>query len=52
MFNAKNEFKKLFMKSTQPFHEFYTRFLHLSGRAQIAPSELKYELYNKLSFDL
>jgi len=52
IFNAKNEFKKLFMKSTQPFHEFYTRFLHLSGRAQIAPSELKYELYNKLSFDL
>ena len=26
--------------------------MHLSGRAQIATSELKYELYNKLSFDL
>lgn len=52
VFNAKNEFKKLFMKPSQTFHEFYTRFLHLSGRARIAQSELKYELNNKLSFNL
>jgi hypothetical protein len=40
------------MKPNQSFHEFYTKFLHLSGRAQIAESELKFELNNKLSFEL
>ena len=52
VFNAKNEFKKLFMKNSQTFHEFYTKFLHLAGRAKIATSELKYELNNKLSYEL
>jgi hypothetical protein len=33
VFNAKNEFKKLFMKSSQSFYKFYTRFLHLFKRA-------------------
>jgi hypothetical protein len=52
VFKAKNEFKKLFMKESDAFHEFYTRFLHLSGKAKIATSDLKYELNNKLSFNL
>jgi hypothetical protein len=51
VFNAKNDFKKLYMKPSQTFYGFYSSFLQLSGRAQIALPELKYELYNKLSFD-
>jgi hypothetical protein len=52
VFKAKNEFKKLFIKESDTFHEFYTRFQHLSGKAKIATSDLKYELNNKLSFNL
>jgi hypothetical protein len=33
VFNAKNDFKKLYMKPSQAFHEFYTHFLHLSSKA-------------------
>ena len=33
LFNAKNDFRKLFMKPSQAFHDFHTHFLHLSGQA-------------------
>jgi hypothetical protein len=52
LFIAKNEFKKLFMKSTQLFHEFYTKFLQLAFKAKVAFAELKYKLNSKLSFSL
>jgi hypothetical protein len=52
LFNSKNDFKRLYMKPSQTFHEFYTQFLHLSSKAQIVLSELKYELYQKLTLDL
>jgi len=52
LFIAKNEFKKLFMKSTQLFHEFYTKFLQLASEAKVAPAKLKYKLNSKLSFNL
>ena len=52
MFTAKNKFKKLFMKSTQSFHEFYTKFLQLAFEAKVAFAKLKYKLNSKLSFAL
>ena len=52
MFTAKNEFKKLYMKTADSFHEFHTKFLLLASEAKIAPDELKYELNSKLSFGL
>jgi hypothetical protein len=51
-FEAKNEFKKLFMSKNQTFHEFHTKFLQLSNEAKIIKNDLKYELYSKLSFAL
>jgi hypothetical protein len=52
LFTAKNEFRKLFIKSTQSFHEFHTKFLQLASKAKVASAELKYELNSKLSFSL
>jgi len=52
LFIAKNEFKKLFIKSTQLFHEFYTKFLQLASKAKVALVKLKYEMNSKLSFSL
>ena len=52
LFIAKNEFKKLFMKSTQSFYKFYTKFLQLASEAKVAPAKLKYKLNSKLSFSL
>jgi hypothetical protein len=52
IFNAKDAFKKLSMKKDQTFHEFYSQFTQLANEAQISPTDLKYELNYKLSFDL
>ena len=52
LFTAKNEFKKLFIKSTQSFYEFYTKFLQLASEAKVALVKLKYKLNSKLSFSL
>jgi hypothetical protein len=52
LFIAKNNFKKLFIKSTQSFYNFYTKFLQLAFKAKVAPAKLKYKLNSKLSFSL
>jgi hypothetical protein len=52
VFEAKNEFKKLYMSKGQTFHEFHTKFLQLSNEAKITKEDLKYELNSKLSFTL
>ena len=44
LFIAKNEFKKLFIKSTQLFHEFYTKFLQLASKAKVTFTKLKYNV--------
>jgi hypothetical protein len=49
---AKNDFRKLVMRKADNFHEFLTKFLHQAGEAKISPDEYKYELNNKLAFDL
>ncbi|OJD10369.1 hypothetical protein ACJ73_09822 [Blastomyces percursus] len=50
--NAKTEFRRLVMRRTDDFHQFLTRFLHLAGESELPVSEYKYELNEKLSFDL
>jgi hypothetical protein len=52
LFIAKNDFKKLFIKSTQLFYKFYTKFLQLASEAKVALAKLKYKLNSKLSFNL
>jgi len=52
MFTAKNKFKKLYIKTADSFHEFYTKFLLLANKAKVAPIKLKYKLNSKLSFSL
>jgi hypothetical protein len=52
MFIAKNEFKKLYIKTANSFYKFYIKFLLLASKAKVAPVELKYKLNSKLSFGL
>jgi hypothetical protein len=52
MFIAKNKFEKLYIKTTNSFYKFYTKFLLLASKAKVALIELKYKLNSKLSFGL
>jgi len=52
LLKAKDEFKKLYMTKTQPFHAFYVAFLQQASEAKLPASEYKYELNTRLSFDL
>ena len=49
---AKNEFKKLYIKTADSFYKFYTKFLLLANKAKVALAKLKYKLNSKLSFGL
>ena len=51
VFNAKNDFKKLYMRDL-PFHDFYADFIHLASEAQVSTTDLKYELNHKLATEL
>ena len=50
--NIRHEFRKLIMRSSQPFSEFHTRFMHLTGLAKIPAADWQPELYDKLTIDL
>lgn len=50
--DAKTEFRRLRMHRTDDFHQFLTRFLHLAGESKLPETEYKYELNEKLLFDL
>ena len=50
--NARLEYRSLMMKASETFAEFYTRFLHLSGQAQIPQEDLLPDLFDKLTIDL
>ena len=52
LFTAKIDFRKLFMKKEQNFHDFHTKFMRQASEAKISPAEWKYELYMKLATDL
>jgi len=40
------------MKPTETFADFYTRFLHLAGQAQIPDEDLQPDLFDKLTLEL
>ena len=50
--NARHDYQELYMDYTQPFSEFYTRFLHLAGTADIPRLEMKRDLPEKLTIEL
>lgn len=50
--DARQDMRKLWMKPCDSFQEFYTRFLHLAGDAQMPIEDYRSELYEKLTTDL
>ena len=50
--NARTDFKKLIMRPSSTFHDFYTKFLHLAGDGKIPLEDYRTELYDKLTLDL
>jgi hypothetical protein len=50
--NARKDYRKLMMRSTEKFTDFYTRFLHLTGEGQIPDEDLRLDLYDKLTLEL
>jgi hypothetical protein len=50
--NAKREFRKLNMKTTDKFQDFLTDFLHLAGEAKVPASMYKDELYQRITWKL
>lgn len=50
--DAKRLLKKLYMTKTDTFHTFYTKFLKITSEAGTAPTELVYELNERLTTDL
>jgi len=47
--NAKRDYKGLEMKKGIRFHEFYSKFVELAGKADIHKSDLMEDLYEKLT---
>ena len=50
--NAHRDYRKLMMRTTETFPEFYTQFLHLAGEGQIPAEDLQPDLYDKLTIEL
>src|SRR5277367_4183894 len=50
--NARLDYRSLMMKPTETFADFYTRFLHLAGQAQIPDEDLRPDLFDKLTLEL
>jgi hypothetical protein len=50
--NARTDFKRLLMRPSATFHDFYTQFLHLAGVGKIPAEDHRTELYDKLTVDL
>ena len=49
---AKNQFRQLYMKTSDKFHGFLSEFLYLAVEAGVAEDDWKYELYYKLTTKL
>jgi hypothetical protein len=47
--DAKYDYNRLTMKTSQTFVEFQTRFLHLASEAQIPIESLRLDLFDKLT---
>ncbi len=50
--NAKQGFRRLHQSTSDDFHDFLTRFLHLAGESRLGKEEYKYELNAKLTIKL
>lgn len=50
--NARRDYRKLMMRPTETFTDFYTRFLRLAGEGQIPHEDLRPDLYDKLTLEL
>jgi hypothetical protein len=50
--NARRDYRRLTMRSTETFPNFYTRFLHLAGEGRIPEEDLCPDLYDKLTLEL
>ena len=49
---AKLQFRQLYMKTSDKFHDFLSEFLYLAAEAGVAEYNWKYELYTKLTTKL
>lgn len=49
---ARREYRRLYMKASDSFNDFYTRFLHLAGEGQILEENLQDDLWEKVSLDI
>ena len=47
--DAKYDYNRLTMKTSQTFVDFQTQFLHLAGEAQIPAASLRLDLYDRLT---
>ncbi|KGQ01970.1 hypothetical protein PAAG_11366 [Paracoccidioides lutzii Pb01] len=50
--NVKSDYHKLIMCNENNYHEFVTKFLHLTGEVKIVRGDYKTDFNDKLSFDL
>ena len=50
--NARRDYRRLNMRTTETFPDFYTRFLHLAGEGRIPEEDLRPDLYDKLTLEL
>jgi len=50
--NAQNQFRRLSMKTSDEFHDFYSEFLYLAAEANVPEESWKEELYQKLTIKL
>ena len=49
---AKNQFRQLYMKPTDRFHDFLSEFLYLAAEAGVSDDDLKDELYHRITTKL
>ena len=49
---AKNQFRQLYMKTTDRFHDFLSEFLYLAAEAGVSDDDLKDELYHRITTKL
>ena len=45
---TKNQFRQLYMKTTNQFHDFLSEFLYLAAEAGVSDDDLKDELYHQI----
>ena len=50
--NARKDYRRLNIKLSQTFTEFYTIFLQLTGDAEIPQNDWRLDLYRKLTIDI